>query len=578
MQSVKRQRGLGSVLALLLAATLLAPTILWAQEPPQRGCSVLSNDIAELVSAGDAEASAEIASGLANIDATDAYTQGLSDEERLYVSLDCRVVDEGGVSYSVTIHASPQWLSDDELAAQPMTLGDQSFEDAMLGAWEELAQRVDIASWNITRKDFEARYMGAVIDAPEEFQVRSWYKIPVVEDSEIITQVGPIYLTDSQEEYANMRTAYESAVSRALDSIPCNVSALAKIYWLHDWVCDLATYNYAASRVSTYEDSGQYASAWSSYGVMVDGSAVCQGYSLALSDLLERAGFENTTLFVFSMNHAWNMVLFGGNWYHIDSTWDDTKSGNGSLQQGNIGHAYFMKSDTGIGGDTTHTAWNSGSGRYYGWESSMVASDGVYDDYDWAAWYAGSALGTGGAHSWDAGSVVLKATTAHAGTTRYACTLCGATKDEPLPKVQTVRVYRLLNPRSNEHLWTTDANEAKVLSRQHGWKIEEDGWYAPQSSQKPVYRLHNRRSGEHHFTTDENEAKTLVSYKIGWINEGVKFYSDEDEKALPVYRVWSRTAVIGCHHYTASANEYAILVNKRNWKDEGVAWYGSAAL
>lgn len=140
--------------------------------------------------------------------------------------------------------------------------------------------------------------------------------------------------------------------------------------------------------------------------------------------------------------------------------------------------------------------------------------------------------------------------------------------------IGSVRVYRLLNPDSKEHLWTIDANEVKVLTTQHGWIQEDDGWDAPKSSQTPVYRLHNQRSGEHHYTTDKNEVDTLVKYNIGWVNEGVKFYSAKKSVGQPIYRVWSGTAVIGCHHYTADKNEYDTLVKQRGWHDERVAWYG----
>lgn len=169
---------------------------------------------------------------------------------------------------------------------------------------------------------------------------------------------------------------------------------------------------------------------------------------------------------------------------------------------------------------------------------------------------------------------------------RTPCSNCvndssdGGESPDPSPSVpgdsNIVRVYRLLNSRSKEHLWTVDANEVKVLSSKHGWIVEADGWNAPASSSKPVYRLHNVKSGEHHYTTDRNEVNVLVSKNIGWRDEGPKFYSDEDGKGLPIYRVWSGTAAIGCHHYTADQNEFNVLVTQRGWHDEHIAWYGTS--
>ena len=41
-----------------------------------------------------------------------------------------------------------------------------------------------------------------------------------------------------------------------------------------------------------------------------------------------------------------------------------------------------------------------------------------------------------GSHTWDKGNVISRATTAKAGTLEYTCTLCGATKQEEIPKVK----------------------------------------------------------------------------------------------------------------------------------------------
>ena len=81
---------------------------------------------------------------------------------------------------------------------------------------------------------------------------------------------------------------------------------------LHDWLCDNAEYDYS---YTIYEP----------YGVLLEGTGVCQSFALAYQMLLTEAGVENVYVEGSSMgeSHAWNMVKLGGDWYHVDVTWDE---------------------------------------------------------------------------------------------------------------------------------------------------------------------------------------------------------------------------------------------------------------
>jgi GH25 family lysozyme M1 (1,4-beta-N-acetylmuramidase) len=136
-------------------------------------------------------------------------------------------------------------------------------------------------------------------------------------------------------------------------------------------------------------------------------------------------------------------------------------------------------------------------------------------------------------------------------------------------------VYRLYNPYSKEHLYTSDENEARTLLNQGWGRFEGEKWtgVTESSSRKdfPVYRLYNPYSGEHLFTQDPNEANTLPS--VGWRYEGICWYSSTDQ-GTPVYRVYN--AGTGEHLFTSDANEVSTLIG-RGWSDEGTRWYGVPA-
>ena len=52
---------------------------------------------------------------------------------------------------------------------------------------------------------------------------------------------------------------------------------------------------------------------------------------------LEKMGIRNYK--VSSDNHVWNVVEIGGQWYHIDLTWDDPVASDGKNY---LDHSYFL--------------------------------------------------------------------------------------------------------------------------------------------------------------------------------------------------------------------------------------------
>lgn len=139
-------------------------------------------------------------------------------------------------------------------------------------------------------------------------------------------------------------------------------------------------------------------------------------------------------------------------------------------------------------------------------------------------------------------------------------------KQDETTKPQSI--YRLYNPNSGEHFYTTSALEKDHLV-QVGWRYEGIGWQAPELSMQPVYRLYNPNAGDHHYTTSVNERNTLQV--LGWKYEQISFYSDEF-KTIPLYRQYNPNAISGAHNYTTDKHENDTLVSL-GWKAEDIAWY-----
>ena len=131
-------------------------------------------------------------------------------------------------------------------------------------------------------------------------------------------------------------------------------------------------------------------------------------------------------------------------------------------------------------------------------------------------------------------------------------------------------MYRLYNPNSGEHFYTSNQGERDHLVSL-GWRYEGVAWNAPLTG-APIFRLYNPNAGDHHYTGSEKERDDLV--KLGWKYEGVAWYTAPSTTKKPQYRLYNPNCTgAGAHHYTGSIKERDGLV-KLGWRYEGIAWYG----
>ena len=115
----------------------------------------------------------------------------------------------------------------------------------------------------------------------------------------------------------------------------------------------------------------------SSYGVLALGVGVCEGYAKAFKHLLDRLNIESMLVVGTSRgeNHAWNLVKIEGEYYHIDPTWDDPVTNDGSNI---LRHNYFNLSDkkiskTHLWDSDKYPAANSDKYNYFTYNNLVVS-------------------------------------------------------------------------------------------------------------------------------------------------------------------------------------------------------------
>ena len=171
---------------------------------------------------------------------------------------------------------------------------------------------------------------------PDIFWVNNW-SYTMYEDHVDIT-VG--YIDDYSED--DLRRMYNELTARAdeiVSMIPEDSTDYQKALSAHDIIIDSTVYDFEGAAMSS---TGICATA---YGCLVNGSAICQGYSEAYTFILNRLGIRSGICsgIADGESHAWNYVEINNEDYWVDITWDDPQSSSESEQQ--IIHDYFLIND-----------------------------------------------------------------------------------------------------------------------------------------------------------------------------------------------------------------------------------------
>lgn len=112
-----------------------------------------------------------------------------------------------------------------------------------------------------------------------------------------------------------MRSYLTSRVKEIKDKYLSNAaSILEKEYIIHDYLLENCTYDTSSNiQISSH----------TSYGALLSGKAVCDGYAKAAKLLFNECGIDSGIVTSDSMNHAWNYIKMNGYYYFVDITWDD---------------------------------------------------------------------------------------------------------------------------------------------------------------------------------------------------------------------------------------------------------------
>ena len=111
-----------------------------------------------------------------------------------------------------------------------------------------------------------------------------------------------------------------------------SMSTKDKIKAFHDYIIDHSKYDTLRSDENIVKYQSDNA-----YGTLYEGYSLCGGYTDTMAIFLNKLNLNNYK--ISSDNHIWNAVEIDGAWYHLDLTWDDPVTNDGSDV---LDHTYFL--------------------------------------------------------------------------------------------------------------------------------------------------------------------------------------------------------------------------------------------
>lgn len=223
---------------------------------------------------------------------------------------------------------------------------------------------IDISSYNLYTDTFNYYVFSYLLnDHPELFYCGGINTNYLLATNQIIS-LSPVYIYD-EETTASIQSSLDYYLNEVLKGVDSDMTDLEKIMVAHDFIIKDCDYDYDRLNTDTlvYED-------FNLVGVL-DGLAVCQGYTQMLKYLLDQMNVESTYVYSVNMNHIWNAVKIDGKYYHLDATWTDP----GDYSIANVNRTYFLK-----GND-----YFLNSAGHYDWETAIAATEfgTAYDSYFW---------------------------------------------------------------------------------------------------------------------------------------------------------------------------------------------------
>ncbi len=198
-----------------------------------------------------------------------------------------------------------------------------------------------IADYGLTIDEVDKLFYACLNDNPRLIHVNTGYSFRQYIGSDNVYSILPLYFYTWRNPTA--LSQFEAAADEMIKKSGAKpeMSDYDKAIMLHDELAAnivydndvLALYNDAYNLTDKAQQEAEleridtlYGCVHTAYGALVNGRAVCDGYSRAYQYLLYKMGIMShiATGVTPTGGHGWNAVKLDGDWYYSDLTWDDS--------------------------------------------------------------------------------------------------------------------------------------------------------------------------------------------------------------------------------------------------------------
>ena len=201
---------------------------------------------------------------------------------------------------------------------------------------EQPGLRIALTNAQFTREQMSRLFEIFFRDNPQFFYLDRTYSLEGYEaNGKTVYDTLLLQFTMDAAQRTTAIDKFNQAVNTYLDARPHTDDDYEIELYLHNRLLQSCIYDTQAAASSSTE----YANAYSAYGALVEGKAVCEGYAKAMQLLLNASSIPATVVLGNAVedneSHMWNLVQINGSYYYLDPTWNDDDEGNRVL------HTYF---------------------------------------------------------------------------------------------------------------------------------------------------------------------------------------------------------------------------------------------
>lgn len=242
--------------------------------------------------------------------------------------------------------------------------------EAIKKGYDSFSSKIDLSDYKISYSDLR-NIVNSLGTDREYFYVSSKYEYSQKESENRVMEYLPKY-TMSSADAAKYRKQINAEINRVYEEASKLKSDVEKLMYVHDYIIDNTVYN-----TSTTEDRNNI------YGAFVLRNTLCTGYAEAFDAVASKLGFKSYIIKSDKINHAWNLVMLDGRYYHIDCAWDDPTITNPNLINNPVSdygrYLNFLVSDsTAYKQDHASNDWSVN-----GYKANGAATSAYYDNFFW---------------------------------------------------------------------------------------------------------------------------------------------------------------------------------------------------